>query len=53
VEVHVIRIHFLIIFIKEQKEPVILATGEAEIKRIQVQSLLGQVVPETLTQKIP
>jgi hypothetical protein len=31
--------------------PVILATQEAEIKRIMVQSQRGQIVCETLTQK--
>jgi hypothetical protein len=31
--------------------PVILATQEAEIRRIVVQSQLGQIVPETLSQK--
>jgi hypothetical protein len=33
--------------------PVILATQEAEIRRITVQSQLGQIVPETLSQKNP
>jgi hypothetical protein len=31
--------------------PVILATQEAEIRRIAVQSQPGQIVPETLSQK--
>jgi molybdopterin converting factor small subunit len=33
--------------------PVILATQEAEIRRIVVQSHLWQIVPETLSQKYP
>jgi hypothetical protein len=33
--------------------PIILATQEAEIKRISVQSQLGQIVPKTLSQKNP
>jgi hypothetical protein len=33
--------------------PVILATQEAEIRRIMVQSQLGQIVHETLSQKYP
>jgi hypothetical protein len=33
--------------------PVILATQEAEISRIVVQSQLGQIVHETLSQKDP
>jgi hypothetical protein len=33
--------------------PVILATQEAEIRRIMVQSLPGQIVHETLSQKNP
>jgi hypothetical protein len=32
---------------------VILATQEAEIRRIEVQSQPGQIVHETLSQKIP
>jgi hypothetical protein len=31
--------------------PVILATQKAEIKRIMVQSQLGQIISETLSQK--
>jgi hypothetical protein len=33
--------------------PVILATQEADIRRISVQSQLGQIVHETLSQKNP
>jgi hypothetical protein len=33
--------------------PVILATQQAEIRRIKVQSQPGQIVHETLTQKKP
>jgi hypothetical protein len=33
--------------------PVILATQEGEIRRIVVQSQLGQIVHETLSQKNP
>jgi hypothetical protein len=33
--------------------PVILATEEAEIRRIPVQSQLGEIVRETLSQKNP
>jgi hypothetical protein len=33
--------------------PIILATQEAEIRRIMVQSQLGQIVHETLSQKKP
>jgi hypothetical protein len=33
--------------------PVILATQEAEIKRIVVQSQLGQIVQKTVSQKCP
>jgi hypothetical protein len=33
--------------------PVNLATQEAEIRRIQVQSQLRQIVPETLSRKNP
>jgi hypothetical protein len=33
--------------------PVILATQEAEIRRIAVQSQLGQIVRETLSRKYP
>jgi hypothetical protein len=34
-------------------KPIILATQEAEIRRIMVQSQPGQIVPETLSQKQP
>jgi hypothetical protein len=34
-------------------DPIILATQEAEIKRIAVASLLGQIVYKILSQKIP
>jgi hypothetical protein len=33
--------------------PVILATWEAEIRKITIQSQLGQIVGETLSQKNP
>jgi hypothetical protein len=33
--------------------PVVLATQEAEIRRIEVQSQLGQIVHKTLSQKNP
>jgi hypothetical protein len=42
------------IFTRHQRlTPVILATQEAEIKRITVQSQSGQIVQETLSQKHP
>jgi hypothetical protein len=34
-------------------QPIILATQEAEIRRVAVQSQLGQIVQETLSQKNP
>jgi hypothetical protein len=46
-------ISFLLNLPKSRLTPVILATQEAEIRRIKFQSQLGQVVQETLSQNYP
>jgi hypothetical protein len=38
---------------KRKKNPVILATQEAEIRRIAVLNQPGKIVPDTLSQKNP